>query len=356
MTENQPNTTEWLQLFELAANVKQLAPWQWMLEDQLFGLEHPDTGELGFVSVMGHAGQYFAIALYPSPAALHAFLKLELEGGFFPEGSPYQAEQLLTIPQIQLSFEDRNELSASDRELIKSLGLKFRGAKSWPQFRSYAPGYLPWYLTAAEARFMAYALEQLLDVAPRFRADQSLLLPAEDGERFLIRTPGTSNGVTAWTDQIKFVPATEELQPEAEPLGTHQLAALKQLPRNKHKTELDLVMMLTPLKEQDDERPFFPYLLLFLDMNTGALLGTEILQPFPSLKAMQAELPIRVAALLTKAGQLPRSIAVRKPEIARLLQPLADELGLKLSLAVELQGIDKVADFLMSTMGLGGDW
>ncbi len=43
-----------------------LAPWQWMTEVDLFGIEHPVTGELGFVSVMGQLGEHLAIAVSTS--------------------------------------------------------------------------------------------------------------------------------------------------------------------------------------------------------------------------------------------------------------------------------------------------
>jgi len=39
-------------------------------------------------------------------------------------------------------FEDRDGLDKQDREVIKKLGLKFRGAHAWPMFCSYRPGML----------------------------------------------------------------------------------------------------------------------------------------------------------------------------------------------------------------------
>jgi hypothetical protein len=50
---------------------------------------------------------------------------------------------LLEIPQLQASWEDREELHVRDRETIKALGRKYRGRQAWPLFRSYQPGYAP---------------------------------------------------------------------------------------------------------------------------------------------------------------------------------------------------------------------
>ena len=60
--------------------------------------------------------------------------------------------------------------------LIKKLGLKFRGRKQWPVFRSYMPGYFPWFLTKEDALFLTTAIEQSIDVALRFKKDKDLLI------------------------------------------------------------------------------------------------------------------------------------------------------------------------------------
>ena len=62
----------------------------------------------------------------------------------------------LGVPQLQASFEDRSELHDKDRQVIKDLGLKFRGRQTWPLFRSYRAGFVPWHLDADEGRVEQY--------------------------------------------------------------------------------------------------------------------------------------------------------------------------------------------------------
>lgn len=83
-------------------------------------------------------------------------------------------EGLLDIPQVQLSFENRSALLREDRELLTTLGLTFQGRKAWPLCRSYRPSCPPWFLEADEIRLLHVALEQLLEMAPRFKSNQSL--------------------------------------------------------------------------------------------------------------------------------------------------------------------------------------
>ena len=72
-------------------------------------------------------------------------------------------DNLLEIQDcLMASFEDWEEIEPKDREVMKALGLKFRGRNAWPLFRSFLPGTFPWYLTAAEARYLTICLGQAL--------------------------------------------------------------------------------------------------------------------------------------------------------------------------------------------------
>jgi hypothetical protein len=168
------------QLYESIGKVRDLAPWDWMEEDDLFGVQDPDTGEYGFVSIMGMAGEHFAVAVYRGERGLFGFWHMQQKG---PNMS---IEDVLGTPQLQASLEDRETLEKRDRDQIKALGLKYRGRNAWPMFRSYRPGFLPWFIEPAEARFLGYALEQVLEVAPRVREDPNALLPGGDHD-FLVR-------------------------------------------------------------------------------------------------------------------------------------------------------------------------
>jgi len=116
------------------------------------------------------------------------------------EGYEASMQILLETPMLQASFENRNELHKKDREIIKSLGLKFRGRYAWPMFRSYRPGYFPWFLTSEEARFLTWRLEQGLEMALRFRDDPSILEPPDKGS-YLVRVPRKEGDAIIWEDQ-----------------------------------------------------------------------------------------------------------------------------------------------------------
>lgn len=68
----------------------------------------------------------------------------------------------------------------------KQLNLKYRGRQAWPQFRSYRPGCFPWHLEREEVQTLIIALEQLLEVAPRFENYPELLETLRPDEKFLV--------------------------------------------------------------------------------------------------------------------------------------------------------------------------
>src|SRR5215218_316596 len=194
-----PDIQGWRRLYEAAVRVKEISPWEWMTEADVFGVQNPESGELGFVSVMGMLGEHYAVSLYLGSEGIHGFLDLQEMGPFADPGA------LIQIPQIQASFENREELDKRDREVIEELGLKFRGRNAWPMFRSYRPSLFPWFLEAGEIRFLSYALEQLADVAPRFREDSSLLEPS-GGTSYLLRVPRQEEGGRLWEGASTVVP------------------------------------------------------------------------------------------------------------------------------------------------------
>lgn len=331
MAENSPTFEEWRKLYEAAIRLKEIAPWQWMNETDIFGVQNPETGELGFVSVMGMMGEHYAIAIYLGSHGLYGFWNLQ-DMSF--ADSP---ELLLEIPQLQASFENRNELNNRDIETIKKLGLKFRGHHDWPMFRSYRPGFLPWFLEAKEASIMKYALEQTLDVALRFRENRKLLQIPEDGN-YLVRVPLKENGSLNWLDRIMYVEPPQSSAISI-PMDFRALEALKKLPPSKFTLEIDFFMANIPINEKG-KRPYYPYILLTVDAQGGMILGHDMVQPGPSLVDMRGLIPVHFVHQLVRIAMVPEEIKVRSELLLHLLQPLSEDLDFKLTHSRTLRSLD----------------
>ena len=134
MNEREPMIEEWRPLYEVMKQIKEAAPWQWMEERDIFGVQSPESGELGFVSIMGQLGEHLAIAVYLGAHGLSRFWEIQQAG---PLLTP---DMILNTPQLQASFENRSDLAKQDRQIIKQLGLTYRGRQAWPQFQKFCPG------------------------------------------------------------------------------------------------------------------------------------------------------------------------------------------------------------------------
>lgn len=252
---------------------------------------------------------------------------------------------MLEIPQLQVSFGNRDALAKKDYETIKKLGLKFQGQRAWPMFRSYRPGFFPWFMEAKEASFMRYVLEQTLDVTLRCREDESLL-DTPDNESYLVRVPHKKDNSTfVWEDRTMRVPPPESL-PISIALDPQKIKAGKRLPQSQHTFEIDFFILPATVGEKGD-RPCYPYILLVVDAQSGMILGTESLTADPSLEAMHGSIPMKVVDQLSKASIVPKEIRVRSELLFQLLQPLAEQLPFKLTQSPTFQSLDFVKESLL---------
>jgi hypothetical protein len=330
----------WRRLYSVADRLYALAPWRWMEGEELFGVEDPITGEIGFMYVMGQRGEHFGISRYPGTEGLRVLQALQDCDINDPVSG---SEILLSSCQLQLSWEDREEQDQRDKQLVKELGLKYRGSQAWPLFRSYEPSLYPWFLTEAQLSTLSVALEQSLQVFQRLQNDPMLLEGVEENH-YLVRV--LSSGT--WRNEIREVlPAVKNIA------VISQIPSLPKLKSIQKKGCVEIDLLLFPATRGDDPegRPFFPYLLMMVEATNGIILsGFDLLQPFPSLDAMYGKVAEKVCVSLLKDKIVPAEIRVRRELMAGVLAPLADELGLRVKLQKHLPELDRAAQGLMATL------
>ena len=334
-TPSPPDVAVFRPLYEAAQRVHALAPWGFMGETQVFGVRAPDV-PLAFVSVMGGEGQHQAIAAYLGFEGLAGFLDLQQT-----EGDDEAAEILLQIPQLQASFESRSTLQQADLAVVKAVGVAPRG-RAWPLFRSFRPGFVPWYVDGGEAEVLRTVLEQTLEVAPRAERDPHVL-DAKDG-RLLVRV---SDDGAAWRDEWILVepPAPRQI-PFAVEAGA--IADLARLPRSVSAIEVDFFRF--PAAIEEGPRPFYPHALLLADARSGVILGVDLLTPVESLERMWSQVPEAVVRRLLAAGQAPREMRARSEILLQLLEPLATKVGFTLRRTTSLPSADAARTGMIRTL------
>lgn len=342
----QPTITEWKRLYETAAELKKLAPWEWMDETKIFGVENPDTKEIGFVSTMGMMGEHLSVGVYIGAEGLYGFWDFQDEG---LEAEPFA---LFEIPQLQISFEDRERLEKQDRDLIKKLDLKFRGKQSYPLFRSIRPGFMPWFITSEEARFLIYAIEQTLEVAPRVRENPNILIDERDTENevVLVRFAEKKNGKLVWRDEMREIPPPAEKEfiikiPQA------LVDELKAFPQAKDFIlEIDLFYSPTPVGEKG-KRPYIPKMLMLADGRSGMIAGFQIIQPKEDDLENYTEIGRHLFESLQKLNVRPQEIRVASESLFDLLKGLNQQLNIKLRQTDDLRAIEAAKEGLFGFFG-----
>ena len=215
-------------------------------------------------------------------------------------------------------------------------------------FRSYRPSFFPWFLEAGEARFLTVALEQLADVAPRFKEEPSFPEPS-DGGGYLLRAPRREDESLIWEDAAVDVPPLDAPPIEVE-MEASKMEALGRLPMRQAHLELDFFMIPASIQDRGD-RPYFPHMLVMVDAESGMVVGTELLTPFPSQEAMWGSVPENLTDQLLRMELRPQEISVDSDLLFALLEPLAEGAGFGLDLAPSLPVLGAVRENLLETFG-----
>lgn len=337
--ESEPTAEEWANLYAAANEFKAMECWEWIHEDEIFGVRNPETDELAFVSIMGEIGQVLALNAYLGTVGLDSFFDI------LNNRDPDEDEQIyLNLNCLTASFEDRQDLDATDLATIKQLGLKFRGKKQWPQFRSHRPGYLPWPVNAEECRFLKLIIEQAMNVADRCRDSNQLLIPRND--KILIRTLRGKGEKAKWIDTYSKV---DKPAPTYSSFYIDNELVLRKMIKQFNKSnvtwEADTFFVLNPIREKKGARPYLPTMFLVVENDSGMVIDYELISDTSDLALRCFE---RVVELINRLEFIPKKIVVRKAEFYYCLLEICQHLDIELKLVEKLQVLPVVREELNS--------
>ena len=336
MTE--PTTEQWRDLHASFREFCMATPWQWLDDTDAIAIEHPSGEYTGYCAVMGGGGHEYGLAVLVGDEGLSAYMAL-MTG----EVEPESADALLRMNALSAILADREHLDARDRAIIRKLGLTYRGRGRWPLFRATTPGFAPWYLDADGAAFLTTAIGNVMNVVSRVASGE--LAPYSDTDPSLILTRVFREG--EWHDEWRLFkppppPAALPAYPDSERL--RRLAQSKQM--GQWVCELSIFHLPAPIQEKRGARPYLPTVGLAVDSVTGLILSTKALGADPPVTDRQGLL----VELLETADSLPSEIVVDAAATARLVEPVTDIVGVRLSTG-PTPALDEAKDALMAYMG-----
>ncbi|HYF35848.1 MAG TPA: hypothetical protein VD994_11195 [Prosthecobacter sp.] len=334
-------------LYDLADRLYRLEPWMWMREEQIIGLKHPETGEMGYLSVMGASGIHRTLAVYLGEEALHRFNLIQ-EAGY--QGIDLRQEDVMTLVlesrQLQMNFCRRQELFAAESAEIKALKRKYRG-ENWPCFRSFKPGHAPARAEGEELRWLEVGAEQILALAPALRQDLfGDTRGGKAGLEHMTREWSDGEWRTVWRARDQRL--HEFATPSADAALVAEVAALKAGPQ----VECQFELIPAPIGEEGSA--VFPYLALTVDSRSGAVLGMEMLSlESQSHAELIAQAPNDFLKQWLQLGVRPARIQVATATTAALLDKTAKALKMPLQRVGYLPALDQAVRSLQAFMRKG---
>lgn len=333
-----PSLDEWRALYEAATAFKKARCWEWMYNDDLFGVMDPETGEVAYCCIMGELGEHYALGAYLGAEGLQSIFDM------MDAPHTISPDFLFIQKCLMASFENREDLDEEDRAVIKELGLKFRGKNQWPRFRSYEPGLYPWFLDAWECRFLTHALQQALEVSLRCRNSKAIL-ECDQPRTFLVRVPKKEGNKIIWSDQYLKAPAFVKKYVSFK--ATDELCLRRLLTsgnRSQSIWEVDTFFAPIPVQDKKNERPYYPKVFLIYDSNKDLILGHELMKDF----LQEGHRCINVITDLMGKFKIPSQIVVERDETYFLLKDLCSKLNIPLKKVEQLLSIPQVREEMFS--------
>ena len=100
-------------LYSAADDFKKSKCWDWMYDNDVFGVMDPESGEIAYCCIMGNGGENFGLAAYLGEVGFR-FLHELLSG----VTDPSDEDNLYHQSSLLCTFDDKNLLDSNDLKLI----------------------------------------------------------------------------------------------------------------------------------------------------------------------------------------------------------------------------------------------
>lgn len=330
-----PASDQWQSLYHTAAKMRDIVPRD-MIDALAFTvIERAGNDEPLYANfyATGPELDRFGLNIYVGLNGLHKYFRI-LQAG------DENTEQALVANQTSLNcyFGDMSELSAGDISAMQEASYTPDSDDSAICFRSYRPGYVPWYVEKDEADLLLLAMEQLIPALEEM-AENNWTLDLENGQ-CLTRAYDCKTGL--YHTALGFMP---DVAFERDLLVLEDdlfVARLKKLPLSITTLEGDFIYILTPVSTYNGERLLFPCLCLFADHDLGTIADQRVLEEHDDVGESFLDLLIEY---MQEHGR-PRRILVREGAVFDWLEDLCKRCGITLEARQHLDIIDDFIDMI----------
>ncbi|MBF8262440.1 MAG: hypothetical protein HW387_105 [Parachlamydiales bacterium] len=332
----------WKSLYQVAGEYLSLTPWKVVSEDDLFAVHDPVSNKINYCCVLGEAGEFSGLTLYRGREGLEMHLQIK-EDNFDPENS----EIIDLYDAIVVEFCDRKELDKEDLIVIKQLGMEFSKKEPHPQFRSFLPGYLPWYLNTEEVQLLTLALMCAVNHVKQCMTDSNFKRSVCNNDKILLYSQKQPDSRSVWEISWHTPGPLLPKQFDAFPIDQQKIWALKSKSKSADTVWESRAFLIPDEIITDSTRPYFLRIVMIADEGTGEIIHTE---PVQSFACPYINLRDTVLSTMESLKQLPSKILVLDENAFRVLSPLKAALGIEIETNPCLPVIERAKEYLFQEL------
>jgi hypothetical protein len=308
------NIEVYKELYEVINEWIELKPWEYLYSEDFVAVE--DDNETYYCCIMGRMGDCIGVSIYTGDEG-YADLISVAEGSEDPATTEF-----IMFSQSCLTFYlgDREEVPAQQRQIIKKLGLKYRGRGKWPFFMSFEPKLFPYKINDRQAIIMTKVFKQLIPTMKAYIANE---IDVRFDEDEIIYTYKEDN---QWKYEARVAPERPTKYMPVELINKELLQELKKQDHIDTDLIIDLNYISSPTNDKKYARPLNPICLLFLDATEHMIIDMRILD----YEDDEIGMCLGYIGTFVQEYGIPHSIKIRNPLVLSALIDLCEELDIDL--------------------------
>jgi hypothetical protein len=332
--EEPPSAAAMEGLYRAAIELQARRPWEEFDESMIVAVEIPGLRHHVYCSIMGMLGEVFMIQCYSGPEGYDMYRRMH------SRQIDDLAEYFGSLRSVAVEYVRGRELTDPDRDVLRAMRHRPASGVLAPIFRTYRPGYHGWYPTEAESRVLTVCLRACVVVYETVRTLPNAPYWKDEGTGpFPLVTFAGACG--EWRDYWigQTAPPTEPAPVEEDypKLDTPRVEAILRAKLAVGPAiEVDAFLSIARVGAAN-ERKSLTRIAMAIDTQTELVYAPRVELPDRAVGEMLAG---AVLETIEKTRRLPREIHVRSHERARLLSPLAQALGIPVTVGKDFRLFD----------------
>ena len=153
------NLETWKKLYETTKIWSTKKPWLSLESNDWIQIEFDDMESI-YCTIMGSLGECIGLSIYQGDAGLADLISISREYDDIDLSTYMMFDQNC----ITLYMGNRDEVPKHQKNIIKQLGLRYRGNGNWPYFLSFKKGFMPFDIDDNQAALLIKVMEKLLEI------------------------------------------------------------------------------------------------------------------------------------------------------------------------------------------------